>query len=241
MSELQRANDILATRGAIDTAEKTEQGGDAGVAEGQATSTTFVTHLKNIALAIGTYQATMPYLKHDASIRVLHEINGGLGARVVLAPLARMSMMWTWDPFQRMSRSMRLLRQDYGDDGFEFDDHVDTIDGKEVRRVLRITRCLYRDVLDEEMGRPGTTNLSTGVLDACCCSVDRLWFDAMAEGAKSKVSFTLDKELLPVEGGDGGRRSNGDSSSGGGGGGAHGDRRQHCCAFVLERNNVTKT
>ena len=80
------------------------------------------------------------------------------------------------------------------------------------------------------MARPGGVgggNLSVGILDACCCSVDRVWFDAMAEGAgSSRVAFSLTTGREPRVGSDDGPAYAG----GGGGGGA--DR---CCSFVLER------
>ena len=146
---------------------------------------TFATHVKNIALAIGTYSATLPYVKHEIALEIARDLNGALASRLVLAPIARMSMAWTMDPYARIARSLRLLRHDYGDDGFSFDEEVENgADGSEVRRVLRVTRCLYRDVLDEE-------DIPSGVLEACCCSVDKLWFEAMADGAKGRVNFKL--------------------------------------------------
>ena len=155
-----------------------------GEAEGGGSST-FTTHMKNIALAIGTYSATLPYVKHENALEIARDLNGALASRLVLAPIARLSMAWTMDPYARMARSLRLLRHDYGDDGFSFDEEVENgADGNEIRRVLRVTRCLYRDVLDEE-------EVPSGVLDACCCSVDKLWFEAMAAGAKGRVNFKL--------------------------------------------------
>ena len=148
-------------------------------------SSTFATHVKNIALAIGTYSATLPYVKHETALEIARDLNGALASRLVLAPIARLSMTWTMDPYARMARSLRLLRHDYGDDGFSFDEEVENgADGSEIRRVLRVTRCLYRDVLDEEQ-------IPSGVLEACCCSVDKLWFEAMADGAKGRVNFKL--------------------------------------------------
>ena len=70
-------------------------------------------------------------------MRVLFELNGGLAARVVVAPLTKLSMSFTWDAFGRMSRSLRLLKLDYGEEGFEFDERGDTD-----RRELRVTRCV---------------------------------------------------------------------------------------------------
>ena len=160
------------------------------------TSSAFMTHLKNIALAIGTYKSTVHYINSDDAIKMIMDINGGLASSLVFQPLAKMTMAFTLDPYARMSRSLRLLRHDYGDDSFTFEElvkHSNDHDkvGVEVERRLRITKCLYRDVIHAENSRNSVTSSisSNHILDACCCSIDKLWFEAMAEGAKSKVEF----------------------------------------------------
>mmetsp|Transcript_5645 Transcript_5645/g.16130 ORF Transcript_5645/g.16130 Transcript_5645/m.16130 type:complete len:368 (+) Transcript_5645:272-1375(+) len=147
--------------------------------QGRAVDGQSKTHLQVASLLLATYKTLSPWIRNDEELlKLLHEHVSGQ-SRFPIRLLLRWSLLLTRRPYEMQTRRLQALQMDQGT---AFKSKL--LKGSR-QSTLRIERCFYRDMFQEE----GVPQLAT----CTCCSADAVWFEDLE---RHGVSFEQPRCLL---------------------------------------------
>lgn len=138
------------------------------------------THLQQASLALSTYKSLLPWFQgnHEHVISLIGKLQGNESSSVI-NPLQRIAMWLSKDRLAMAAKRLRLLKLDYGD---AFDIEYKETEGVESK--IRISTCFYGEFFGDE-GAPELTR-------ACCCSVDKNWFECIED---DQIRFLMSSSI----------------------------------------------
>jgi hypothetical protein len=151
-------------------------------------------HVSAACRVLATHLALLPFSRDSEALTALIREQAGMASSPLLRFITASALVFAPRPHALGLATLRALRADYGQAGFQF-----AAAGEE-QDSLVITRCLYWEIFKEE-GLPG-------LACATCCSLDSAsWFGARPSAvlkvlrpSAAAVRVRLDSSLAKGEG-----------------------------------------